>query len=86
LLRWLVAELFSPRGTALLLALHFSLPAVGSVLSAAAYVLSPIDLLPDFSMLGLVDDVLVFLLLLIFISSLYRTRQAGEELRSGHQD
>ena len=86
LLRWLVAELFSPRGTALLLALHFSLPAVGSVLSAAAYVLSPIDLLPDFSMLGLVDDVLVFLLLLIFISSLYRTRQAADELRSGHQD
>ena len=86
LLRWLVAELFSPRGTALLLALHFSLPAVGSVLSAAAYVLSPIDLLPDFSVIGLVDDVLVFLLLLIFISSLYRTRRAVGERTPGHHD
>ncbi len=86
LLQWLLAELFSPRGTALLLALHFTLPAVGSVLGAVAYVLSPIDLLPDFSVIGLLDDVIVFLLLLVFISSLYRTQQAAEESRSAHHD
>lgn len=86
LLRWLLAELFSPRGTALLLALHFTLPAVGSVLGTAAYMLSPIDLLPDFSVIGLLDDAIVFLLLLVFISSLYRTRQAADESRSEHHD
>ena len=86
LLRWLLAELFSPRGTALLLALRFTLPAVGSVLSAAVYVLSPIDLLPDWSVIGLMDDVLVFLLLLVFISSLYRTQQAVEASNSAHHD
>lgn len=86
LLGWLLAELFSPRGTALLLALHFTLPAVGSVASVAVYVLSPIDLVPDWSVIGLLDDVVVFLLLLVFISSLYRTRQAAGAPGSAHYD
>jgi RING finger protein 170 len=77
LLWWLLEELFSPRGTALLLALHFSLPAVGSVLGMVCYVLSPVDLLPDWSVVGLADDVVVSLLLLIFISSLYRAHHTG---------
>jgi uncharacterized membrane protein YkvA (DUF1232 family) len=66
-------------GASLLLAVHFTLPAIGSVAGALLYVLSPLDLIPDVSVIGLVDDIVVFLLLLVFISTLYRNAETGAE-------
>ena len=60
------------RSATLLLALHFTLPALGSVLGVLLYVLSPIDVIPDWSVVGLLDDFVVTLLMLIFVSRLYR--------------
>ena len=42
--------------------------------------------IPRRSVIGLLDDAIVFLVLLVFISSLYRTRQAAEESRLAHRD
>ena len=87
LLARLVGEIFSARGATLLLALHFTLPALGSVLGVLLYVLSPIDVIPDWSVVGLLDDFVVTLLMLIFVSRLYRgviTAALGPEHR--HDD
>ena len=56
--------------------LHFIITKLATshyVLLMGLYILSPIDLLPEciLGILGLIDDILVFIILLIFVSNAY---------------
>ena len=56
------------------------------MLGVLLYVLSPVDVIPDWSVVGLLDDFVVTLLMLIFVSRLYRgviTAALGPEHRHG---
>lgn len=51
------------------------------VVAAALYILSPLDVLPEavFGLLGILDDVFIALLLLLYLSVAYRRLIVGEE-------
>jgi RING finger protein 170 len=70
LLRQLFSELFSVGGLVWVLRLRIIL----CFLAAALYFISPLDLIPEsvFGFLGLVDDVLIVLLLLVYVTEAYR--------------
>lgn len=70
LLRQLFSELFSVGGLVWVLRLRIIL----CFFAAALYFVSPLDIIPEsvFGFLGLMDDVLIILLLLVYITEMYR--------------
>ena len=70
LLRHLWAEFFSEGG----LFLMFRIRVVVCFLAALLYVASPLDILPEavFGLLGLFDDVFIMVLIMIYVSVIYR--------------
>lgn len=70
ILRHLWNEFFSVGG----LVHMFRIRIVLCLLAAVAYLVSPLDIIPEavFGILGLMDDVFVFLLLAIYVSIIYR--------------
>jgi len=71
LLRHLVSEMLSPHGLVIAMRIRFMLAFTIAIL----YVLSPLDLLPEavFGLLGLLDDVMVMLIMLVIVTAFYRT-------------
>ena len=51
------------------------------LLAAFTYLISPLDILPEavFGILGLLDDLFVFLLLAIYVSIIYRSYLANRQ-------
>uniref|UniRef100_A0A7S3NCB6 DUF1232 domain-containing protein n=1 Tax=Euplotes harpa TaxID=151035 RepID=A0A7S3NCB6_9SPIT len=73
LTRWF----FSMNGLhGILINLRFILLLIGAVV----YILSPLDLLPEsvFGLIGLTDDILIFVATLVFISQMFLRRYANE--------
>ena len=70
MLRHLFREFFSVGG----LVMMFRMRVLVIVFAAILYFLSPLDLIPEaaFGLLGMLDDMFVFLLLAIYISIIYR--------------
>ncbi|XP_068725868.1 E3 ubiquitin-protein ligase RNF170-like isoform X1 [Montipora capricornis] len=70
LLRQLCSELFSVGGLVWVLRLRITL----CFFAAALYFISPLDIIPEsvFGFLGLMDDVLIILLLLVYVTEMYR--------------
>ena len=70
LLQQLFSELFSVGGLVWVLRLRIIL----CFFAAALYFISPLDIIPEsvFGFLGLLDDVLIILLLLVYITEMYR--------------
>lgn len=70
LLQQLMNELFSVGGLVWVLRLRIIL----CFLAAALYFVSPLDIIPEsvFGFLGLVDDLLIVLLLLVYVTEAYR--------------
>ena len=70
LLRQLWNELFSVGGLVWVLRLRIIL----CFLAAALYFASPLDIIPEsvFGLLGLLDDVLIVLLLMVYVTEVYR--------------
>ena len=70
LLHQLFSELFSVGGLVWVLRLRIIL----CFFAAALYFVSPLDIIPEsvFGFLGLLDDVLIILLLLVYITEMYR--------------
>ena len=70
LLRHLWRELFTVRGLLLIRRLHL----IFIVLLIIVYLASPLDLLPEavFGILGLVDDIIIIIGTLVYISLIYR--------------
>ena len=75
LLRHLVRELFTVRGLILIRRLHLVLILVLLVV----YLILPLDLLPEavFGVLGLLDDLIIIVGTLVYISLVYRAVLAG---------
>lgn len=75
LLRHLARELFTVRGLILIRRLHLML----IVVLLLVYLILPLDLLPEaiFGVLGLLDDIIIIVGTLIYISLVYRTILAG---------
>ena len=75
LLRHLARELFTVRGLILIRRLHLVL----IVVLLLVYLILPLDLLPEavFGVLGLLDDIIIIVGTLIYISLVYRTILAG---------
>ena len=75
LLRHLVRELFTIRGLILIRRLHLVLILV----LLLVYLILPLDLLPEavFGVLGLLDDVIIIVGALVYISLVYRAVLAG---------
>ena len=76
LLRHLWRELFTIRGLVIIRRLHLLLILVLIVV----YLVSPLDLLPEavFGVLGLLDDVIIIVGTLVYISLVYRALIAGQ--------
>lgn len=70
LFRHLVRDLFTVRGLILLYRLHI----LFILFLFVVYLLSPFDLLPEavFGVLGLLDDVIILLGVIVYISIVYR--------------
>ncbi|KAK3743498.1 hypothetical protein QZH41_020598, partial [Actinostola sp. cb2023] len=70
LLRQLFSELFSVGGLVWVLRLRIIL----CFLAAGLYFISPMDIIPEsvFGFLGLIDDFLIVLLLLVYVTEAYR--------------
>ena len=70
LLRQLFRDLFSVGGLVWVLRLRIIL----CFFAAALYFVSPLDIIPEsvFGFLGLLDDVLIILLLLVYVTEMYR--------------
>lgn len=70
LLQQLISELFSVGGLVWVLRMRIIL----CFLAAALYFVSPLDIIPEsvFGFLGLLDDFLIVLLLLVYITEAYR--------------
>ncbi|XP_037071493.1 E3 ubiquitin-protein ligase RNF170-like isoform X2 [Pollicipes pollicipes] len=70
LMRHLWAEFFSEGG----LFLMFRIRVVVCFLAALLYVASPLDILPEavFGLLGLFDDIFIMVLIMIYVSVIYR--------------
>lgn len=70
LLRHLWRELFTIRGLVLIRQLHLAV----IMLLILVYVFSPLDLLPEavFGILGLIDDIVIIIGTLVYISLIYR--------------
>lgn len=70
LLRHLWLEFFSEGG----LFLMFRLRVVMCFVAALMYLLSPLDIVPEaaFGVLGLLDDLFIFVLILLYVSVIYR--------------
>ena len=70
LLRHLWRELFTIRGLLLIRRLHL----IFILLLIVVYLASPLDLLPEavFGILGLVDDIIIIVGTLVYISIIYR--------------
>lgn len=77
ILRHIWAELFSWRG----IFLAFKLRVILSVVMAILYVVTPIDIIPEafLGLLGLADDVVVIIIILIQVSIVYRTVVANRD-------
>ncbi|XP_066298519.1 E3 ubiquitin-protein ligase RNF170-like isoform X1 [Branchiostoma lanceolatum] len=71
LLRHAFVELFTVGGLVMMFRVRVFLILLGAIL----YFISPLDIIPEgaFGILGLVDDVFVILVLLIYVSIMYRT-------------
>ena len=76
LLRHLWRELFTIRGLIIIRRLHLLLILVLIVV----YIVSPLDLLPEavFGVLGLLDDIIIIVGTLVYISLVYRALIAGQ--------
>lgn len=70
LLQQLFRDLFSVGGLVWVLRLRIIL----CFFAAALYFVSPLDIIPEsvFGFLGLLDDVLIILLLLVYVTEMYR--------------
>lgn len=70
LLRQLCSELFSVGGLVWVLRLRITL----CFFAVALYFISPLDIIPEsvFGFLGLLDDVLITLLVLVYVTEMYR--------------
>ena len=70
LLRHLWEELFSERGPLLIRRLYLGY----ILLLLVVYLLSPFDLLPEsvFGLLGYIDDLMILLIALVYVTFLYR--------------
>ncbi|XP_045105915.1 E3 ubiquitin-protein ligase RNF170-like [Portunus trituberculatus] len=77
ILRHIWAELFTWRG----ILMAFKLRVILSVVMAVLYVVSPIDIIPEafLGLLGLADDVVVIIIILIQVSIVYRTVVANRD-------
>ena len=75
LLRHLLRELFTVRGLMLIRRLHL----VVIVVLLLVYLILPLDLLPEavFGILGLIDDIIIIVGTLVYISLVYRAVLAG---------
>ena len=75
LLRHLVSEFFSVGG----LLLMFRVRVLMIFASGLLYFLSPFDIIPEavYGLFGLLDDVFIVLLLLIYLTILYRRHVSG---------
>ena len=76
LLRHLMRELFTVRGLILIRRLHLVLILV----LLLVYLILPLDLLPEavFGALGLIDDVIIIVGTIVYISLVYRAVLAGQ--------
>ena len=76
LLRHLVRDLFTAGGLRMVHRLHLLL----LILLTCAYLLSPLDLIPEavFGLLGLLDDLVVMLLMLLLLTIIYRAHMTGQ--------
>ncbi|KAG9444153.1 hypothetical protein H6P81_015493 [Aristolochia fimbriata] len=72
LIRRLLGELLNPQRS---LPLVLRVRAVLAMLLSAAYVISPVDIIPEalFGIVGLMDDLLIVLVVFLHLSALYRS-------------